>query len=122
MSINNKYNEEAIEKIKSLIEDIDICMFLTDLESAPLNAAPMSTKKVDKQGHVWFLSSVEHDTVTNIKKDVKVQLVYSKPKDMEFLSLFGEARVVVDKLIIKDLYQNLMIHGLTDRKILKLEQ
>ena len=105
MSINNKYNEEAIEKIRELAEDIDICMFLSDFESAPLNAAPMSTKKVDKQGNIWFLSNVEHDTVTNIQKSVKVQLIYGKPDNIEYLSLFGEARVVVDKLIIKDLYQ-----------------
>ena len=105
MSINNKYNEEAIEKIKELVEDIDFCMFLSDFDSVPINAAPMSTKKVDKQGHIWFLSSIEHDTVTNVQKDLRAQLIYSKPGDMEFLTVAGEARIVVDQLIIKDLYQ-----------------
>jgi len=105
MSVKDKYSEEAIEKIKELAEDIDFTMFITNLGSAPLHAVPMSTKKVDHQGNIWFLSSIEHDTVKNIGQNAKVQLIYSKPGNIEFLNLYGEAHLVADSVIIKDLYQ-----------------
>ena len=105
MSVKDKYNKEAIEKIKGLVEGIDFSMFITNLEKTPLHAVPMSTKKVDHQGNIWFLSSIEHDTTKNIEQNPKVQLKYSKPGNMEFLSLYGEAHLVADTVIIKDLYQ-----------------
>ena len=106
MSVKDKYNDEAIEKIKSLAEGIDFTMFITNLEHAPLHAVPMSTKKVDNQGNIWFLTSIEHDTAKHIEHNEKVQLIYSKPGSMEFLNLYGEAHLVSDRLIIKDLYQS----------------
>lgn len=106
MSIKDKYNEEAIGKIKTLAEEIDFTMFITNLEKAPLHAVPMSTKKVDHQGNIWFLTSIKHDTATHIHENEKVQLIYSKPANMEFLNLYGEAHLVADGLIIKDLYQS----------------
>ncbi|NEN23147.1 pyridoxamine 5'-phosphate oxidase family protein [Cryomorpha ignava] len=106
MSIKDKYNEEAIEKIKDLAEAIDFTMFITNLENAPLHSVPMSTKKVDNQGNIWFLTSIEHDTAKHIAQNEKVQLIYSKPGNMEFLNLYGEAHLVADRVIIKDLYQS----------------
>lgn len=120
MSIKDKYNEEAIEKIKTLAEEIDFTMFITNLEKAPLHAVPMSTKKVDNQGNIWFLSSTAHETVKHIQQNVKVQLLYSKPRNMEFLNLYGEAHLVADKVIIKDLYQSTddsWFNGADDPKI-----
>ncbi len=106
MSKEDKYNEEAKEKIKALVESIDFTMFITRLDVAPLNAAPMSTKKVDAHGEIWFLSSRTHDTVMNIEHGTNVQLCYSDPGKMEFLSIFGEGRIVEDKSILKLLYQD----------------
>lgn len=104
MSQQNQYNKEAKQKIKELAENIDFCIFLTRLKVTPLNAAPMSTKRVDEQGVIWFLSNSAHDTVMNIDKDAQVQLCYGKPGSMEFLSVFGEARIVTDSLILNELY------------------
>ena len=104
MSTNNKYNDEAKAKIKELVEDIDFNMFLTGLSSTPPNAAPMSTKQVDAEGNLWFLSTIEHDTVTNILTNPEVQLCYNNPGNMEFLSVFGHARIVSDKAKLEELY------------------
>lgn len=106
MSVKDKYNTEAIEKIKDLAEGIDFSMFITNLDRIPLHAVPMSTKKVDHQGNIWFLSSIDNDLTKNIDQNPKVQLIYSKPGNMEFLSLYGEAHLVADSVIIRDLYQS----------------
>ena len=106
MTIDNKYNDEAIYKIKELVGDNGISMFITNLNDSPLHAVPMNTKKVDNQGNLWFLSSKNNDTAKNTKASHNVQLIYSKPRNKEFLSIFGHSRIVVDRGIIKDLYQN----------------
>lgn len=105
MTIDHKYDDKAIFKIKEMVGDIGISMFITNLKDMPFHAVPMSTKKVDNQGNLWFLSSKNHDTAKNTKASHNVQLIYSKPLNKAFLSIFGQSRIVVDRGIIKDLYE-----------------
>ncbi len=104
MSIENLSNEKALEKMRDLVKDIGIAMLLTDLNSQPISAAPMSTKRVDKEGNIWFLSGLNSDHNVNIVKNRNVQLLYSDPSDMEFISIYGEAVVTTDQPTLKDLY------------------
>lgn len=104
MSIENKYDKKAKEKIKTIAEDIDIAMFHTKLGEAPINVAPMSTKQIDDQGLIWFLSNINHDTVVNIQKSPEVQLSYANLSNMEFMSVYGEAFVITAKDKLKELY------------------
>lgn len=104
MSTDNLASTDALEKMTTMVEDIDFAMLLTDLKSQPIHAVPMSTKKVDKQGNIWFLSSLNSDHNTNIVKSPEVQLLYSDISDMEFISIYGRATIVADQSILKDLY------------------
>ena len=104
MSTKNLYDDKAREKIKELAEDIDFCMFVTNIGEKPLSAIPMSTKQVDDHGAVWFLSKSTSDHNKDIEKDKDVQLLYSGTSDMEFLSLYGEAYIETNREVIKELY------------------
>lgn len=99
-----KFNQEALSKIKSLVDDIHVSMMVTNLGTKPLSTVPMSTKKVDPEGNIWFLSAADSDHNNDIEKDPDVHLIYSKPTGMEFLSLYGRAEITVDQGIIEDLY------------------
>ena len=105
MSTENLNNTEALKKMRKLVEDIDFCMMLTDLNTQPISAIPMSTKKVDEAGNIWFLSGKESEHNTNISKDSKTQLLYSENSDMEFISIYGSATIHTDKNIIDELYE-----------------
>jgi|SRR5690606_4081413 len=105
MSIENKTSGEALEKMTKMVNDIDFAMLLTDLKSQPISAVPMSTKKVDKQGNIWFLSGLNSEHNTNIVNSPEVQLLYSDISDMEFISIYGQATIVADPSILKDLYE-----------------
>lgn len=105
MSTENLKNIDALKKMRKLVEDIDFCMMLTDLGSKPISAIPMSTKKVDEAGNIWFLSGKNSDHNSNISKDSKVQLLYSDKSDMEFISIYGSATIHTDKNIIDELYE-----------------
>ena len=107
MSTKNLTNQEALEKMTSLVENIKTAMLLTDLKKQPISAIPMSTKEVDEDGDIWFLSGLDSKHNSNIVKNPQVQLLYSDPSGMEFASIYGVATVITDKEKIKELYSNL---------------
>ena len=104
MSTTNVNNEGAKDKIKELAESIDMCMMGTNFTDPPLHVIPMSTKKVDDQGNIWFLSNKNSNHNAHIKKDPRTQLIYANPKGMEFMTLFGKAQITMERSILKDLY------------------
>lgn len=107
MSIKNLYNEKALNKITEISKDIKVAMFATNIGNKPLSIIPMYTKKVDEQGCIWFLSKNTSDHNKNIRKDNNVQLVYSDPKSMTYLSVYGVASITRDSEIIDSLYSKL---------------
>ena len=104
MSQENLYSSEAKEKIKDMAESMDFAMFATDLKTVPLHMIPMSTKKVDDQGNVWFLSNKNSTHNKNIEKDHNIHLIYVDKGSMQFLNVYGTATISKDKTIIDELY------------------
>ncbi|RDK83857.1 pyridoxamine 5'-phosphate oxidase family protein [Marinirhabdus gelatinilytica] len=106
MSKENLYSQEAIDKIKEIATDVDFCMMATNLSVQPISAIPMSTKKVDDTGTIWFLSNKDSDHNTAIVKDENTQLLYSGTSSMKFLSVYGFSEIIYDRDIIKELYSS----------------
>ncbi len=104
MTKKDLYNADAKAKIKKLAEGIDFAMLATALDSAPIHMVPMSTKKVDDEGNVWFLSGADSQHNQNIAKDRNVHLIYSDVGAMQFLNVFGRASITTDKVILEELY------------------
>lgn len=104
MSKENLYSKEAKDKIRELAESIDFTMFATALDSQPFHIVPMSTKEVDEEGNIWFLSNKTSTHNQNIQRDSRAHLVYSNKGSMEFLSVYGRASIHTDRAKIKDLY------------------
>ena len=97
-------NEEALKKLKTLAEDINICMFCTELTQIPIAARPMSLQKVDDSGNLWFISSAKSNKNFDISHDKRVQLFFSKMSDSHYLSITGEATIYKDKAHIDDVW------------------
>ena len=106
MSEKNLFNEEAKAKIKELAENIDFAMMETHLEAKQTHIVPMSTKNVDGEGNIWFLSNKNSDHNKFIEADNSLQLIYAKPGDMEFMTLFGHAYITTERSILKKYYSN----------------
>lgn len=98
---NNR--QESIEKIRELTHGIDFCM-LTTIDSGHLRSRPMSTQEMDFDGELWFFTSDDTHKVTEIEKDNRVNLAYSKPDDNVYLSISGRAEVVKDRAKIEELW------------------
>ena len=64
----------------------------------------MSTKEVDEEGNIWFLSNKNSEHNKHIAEQGVAQLYYGKGSSMEFLTVFGKATISTDKSIIEQLY------------------
>ncbi len=104
MSTENLNNNDARKKLISIVQDIEVAMLVSNLGSKPLSAVPMNTKKVDDEGNIWFLSSLNSDHSQDIIKDADVQLLYSDNSNMVFISIYGEALINTEKTRLEKLY------------------
>lgn len=104
MSTENLTSHEALDKMKEMVDDIKFAMMLTNLQKQPISAVPMTTKKVDEAGNIWFLSGLSSEHNANIVINPQTQLLYSDPSDMEFISIYGQATIVTERNILDDLY------------------
>ena len=100
----NYTGHEGVEKLKELAESADMCMFATSLSNDPVPARPMSTRKVDDDGAIWFFSRSTSTKNAEIKRDKRVQLFYSNPSSAEFLNVSGTATIIIDPVKAKELW------------------
>ena len=111
MSTENLSSREAIDKLKTLVEKIDIGMMCTNTaEIANLHAVPMSRQEVDDDGNLWFLFSSQSETYENLQKNNHISVLYSDISNYSFLSLNGIAEISTDQNRIEK-YWNKMVEG-----------
>lgn len=102
--MENSNKKDATGKLKELAEDIEVCMMVTAMGANPFCAIPMTTKKVDESGNLWFLSQKDSEHNQRIIADHRLELLYSDPSKMEFLRISGTAKIHTDKAVLKALY------------------
>lgn len=111
MSTENLDNREAIEKLKLMVDKIDVGMMCTNTtENNNLHAVPMSRQEVDDEGNLWFLFSSESETYNNLQKNKQISVLYSDISNYNFLSINGVGEVSQDKSRIEK-YWNKMIEA-----------
>lgn len=96
--------DEALARLKELVEDIDLTMLTTRDDDGHLVSRPMSTREVDADGSIWFFTSDLSKKVDEVEADHDVGLSYLDSKGMRFVSVAGTARVVHDRAIMERLY------------------
>jgi general stress protein 26 len=95
--------QEAIGKLKELLEGIDFCM-LTTIDSGNLRSRPMSTQKLEFDGELWFFTSDNTHKIEEIQKDDRVNVAYSQPNENRYVSVSGRAEMVKDRAKIEELW------------------
>lgn len=124
MSKKDLYDTEAKKKIKELAEGIDFVMMATNLSHEPFHVIPMSTKKVDDFGSIWFLSNKDSTHNRFIEKEGRAHLLYADKSSFEFLSVYGKAFIGQEKNKIKELYgkgDDAWFDGVDDPNITTIE-
>ncbi len=101
----NLINKEANDKLKSLVNEIMVCLFCTDLKTDDGSTCrPMTAIKVCDQGNIWFFSEKSSDKNKAITSDKEVQLFFSHPGKSSYLVVNGEAEIILDTEKIEGLW------------------
>jgi general stress protein 26 len=105
----NLHSKEAIDKLKSLVDEINVCLFCSDLKTEDGSTCrPMAAQEVCDQGNVWFFSAKNSDKNIEIEENKNVQLFFSHPGKSSYLVVNGEAEIVLDKNKIEELWTPLV--------------
>ena len=103
--IKNLNDTEAIDKLKKLVSDIDICLFCTNLRTDDgATCRPMSTQHVCDQGNIWFFSEIDSEKNNEILQNKNVQLFYSHPDKHSYMVVNGEAEIILERAKIEELW------------------
>jgi general stress protein 26 len=97
----NLFNEEALKKFKKLVNDINVCMFITNNKEQS-HTRPMATIEAEENGTLWFFTDIRSIKVEEVSSDHTVHLVYAHPGKESFLDVWGNASVIRDRQTIKD--------------------
>lgn len=95
---------KAVSRIQDVVDKNGTCFFCTASETGAPNSRPMSVRKVDDQGRLWFLSANDSHKNLEVTRDPSVRLYFQGSEHSDFLTLSGSASITVDKAIIKDLW------------------
>jgi general stress protein 26 len=98
-------SDQAIAKLRELVENQPTCMFGSDLGSTPFHVCPMHALQVDGAGSIWFFSPLDSEHAANLQSDERVQLIFSNPSAYQFLTVFGEAFIVRDRAKTDELWK-----------------
>jgi len=109
----NLGQQEALKEIKQLAQEIDTCMFCTQGGDGKLKTRPMSVRKVDDDGNLWFLSDRNSDKNSEIESGSNVDLLFAGGHE-KYLALHGAAEISYDKTKIKELWNPIAKIWFTD--------
>jgi general stress protein 26 len=96
---------EKLDKLYSLIDEMETAMFTTRRSDGQLVSRPMATQKRASGADLWFVTLRGSEKTTEIRNDEHVNLAYYKDRTREWVSVSGRARLVDDKARIAELYE-----------------
>lgn len=91
--------------LAEIMKDIDICMMTTVGTYGHLHSRPMSNNRnVTWDGDTWFFSRSDSSQVREIERDANVNLAYSVPDKILFVSVTGRGDILKDDKKKKELW------------------
>ncbi|HKO59889.1 MAG TPA: pyridoxamine 5'-phosphate oxidase family protein [Pyrinomonadaceae bacterium] len=103
---NADSREEALQKLREMVKDIDFCMLTTIDENGDPHSRPMSSNgDIDPDGDLWFFTSLSSHKVSEIENSPKVNLSFADPDNQRYISITGAAQLVRDPQKIEELWR-----------------
>lgn len=93
-----------LNKVQELIDAIEVGMLTTMEGDGDHRSRPMQTQKLDADGCLWFLTSRQSHKTDELLKHPSVNVAYADPKAQSYVSVVGEASLVDDPAVKKDLW------------------
>ncbi|MFX0537522.1 pyridoxamine 5'-phosphate oxidase family protein [Ornithinimicrobium sp. Y1847] len=103
--VNVSSDPEDVQKVRDLMESMDIAMLTTTDSSAPherLTSRPLSTQVAEDDGDVLFLIRRSSAVARDVAANPHVNVAYSSMK--AWVSLAGTATIVEDRALVEQLW------------------
>ncbi len=100
----NLEGDEAVDKLKALVENTPTCLFGTGLAKIPSHVCPMQVQEVDELGNLWFFSGADSSHNEQLTGDHRVQLSFANPSKIEYLVVSGNATITRERRKIDELW------------------
>ncbi len=94
--------ERDISKVTDIINGARIGMVTTVNEQGALVSRPLAVQDVKDDGDMWFFTGLGTSQVTHVRNDPRVNVSFGK--NTEWVSVAGNAEVVTDRQIIRDMW------------------
>ncbi len=104
----NLSNDEALKKLKELVESINICMYCTMEQGSKMASRPMSTAKIEDNGDIWFFTTDHSGPAENAEKAPEVCLNYSSPAKNTYVCVMGDPELSFDKAKMEELWSPIL--------------
>lgn len=98
----NLQQQEALNKFKKLVEEVRVCMFITNHQSNDEHTRPMATVEVDNEGALWFYTDIRSIKVEEVATQRNVHLTYAHPGKESYMDVWGTGTIVTDRQLIKE--------------------
>lgn len=99
----NLTNEEALAKFKKIVEEVRVCMFITNNRNDEQeHTRPMANVAVDDDGSLWFFTDVRSIKVEEVATDRDVHLTFAHPGKESYMDVWGKGSISTDRTLIKE--------------------
>jgi len=104
-NLDNLSGDDAIAKIRELVEKAKTCFFCTTVSDGSAVGRPMNVRTVDDDGNLWFLSANDSHKNMELEREPTVQLYFQGSPHSDFMQLNGYATISTDKAKIEELWE-----------------
>jgi general stress protein 26 len=97
--------DDAIKKIRELLESFDTAMLITHGEENPFHARPMAIARVETNCDVWFFTARSTVKVREIENDQRV-LIVCQDEMSRYVALSAAAKLIFDHAKAAELWKD----------------
>lgn len=104
----NLLADEAVQKLREIIDSSSTCLFGTRLDSVPMRVCPMQVQQIDGEGALWLFSGADSDHNRHLTEDPRAHLIFTNVSKSEYLTYFGEVEILRDRAKAEELWNPLL--------------
>ena len=104
----NLHSEDALKKLKELVESIYICMYCSMEHGSDMASRPMGTAKIEDDGTIWFFTTDHSGAAEIAQEHSEVCLNYAHITKNTYLCVMGDSELVFDKAKMKELWSDFL--------------
>ena len=102
-----KQKSAELAKLASLVRQMKVAMLTTIEPDGSLRSRPLETLEIDAEGRLWFFTHASSPKSAEIEAhDHQVNLSYADPRDEDYASISGTARLVRDAEKMRTLWDS----------------